>query len=104
MSYASGKHAFGICDLCGLRFKLNTLKAIVNNGTNTGHKACGECWSPDHPQNFVGRVSVNDAMALRDPRPEKNLDEIRNIRWSWNPVYALEAQGQIGEITVTVTA
>lgn len=104
MSYASGKHAFGLCDICGQRFKLNTLKAIVNSGVKTGHRACNACWSPDHPQNNIGRVRVNDAIALRDPRPEKNLVEMRNIRWAWRPVYALEAQGQIGEITVTVTA
>lgn len=104
MSYASGKKALGICDLCGLKFKLNELKSVVNNGVRTSHLACRSCWTPDHPQNFANRMRVVDAVALRNPRPEKSLDDIRNITWSWNPVRAFESQGQIGEITVTVTA
>lgn len=104
MSYAVGKNALGICDLCGLEFKLNSLRSIVNNGTRTSHRACRECWTPDHPQNFAGRLRVADATSLKDARPEFKAPEIINIGWSWNPVSSLETSGQLGEITVTVTA
>lgn len=104
MGYATGKHALGICDLCGLQFKLNSLKTVVNNGSDTGHKACSQCWTPDHPQNFLHRVRTVDYMTLRNPRPENNTAEIRNIKWGWNPVYSLESQTQLGGVTVTVTS
>lgn len=104
MGYASGKYAIGLCDLCGHRYKLSKLKAIVNNGVATSHKACPSCWSPDHPQNFVHRVRTTDYFALRDPRPETAYAEIRNIHWGWNPVYSVYSTCSLGSVTVDITA
>lgn len=67
--YASGKHAFGFCDICGFRYPLHDLKAEVSNMEKTGIMACDECWSPDNPQNQLGRHHFDDPQALRNPRP-----------------------------------
>lgn len=101
MGFASGKFAIGLCDICGFEYKLNSLKSIINNGTKTSLLACRSCWTPDHPQNFVNRVRVTDYTSLRTSRPDNHPD-ITNIKWSWNPVHAFEAQSQLGEVTVTV--
>lgn len=67
--FASGKHAFGFCDICGFRYPLHDLKTEVINLEKTGIRACSECWSPDNPQTQLGRHSFDDPQALRNPRP-----------------------------------
>lgn len=67
--FASGKHAFGFCDICGFRYPLHELKTEVVNLEKTGIRACSECWSPDNPQTQLGRHSFDDPQALRNPRP-----------------------------------
>jgi len=67
--YASGKHAFGFCDICGFRYPLHDLKSEVMNMEKTGIMACEECWSPDNPQTQLGRHHFDDPQALRNPRP-----------------------------------
>lgn len=68
--YAAGKYALGICDRCGLRYKLSSLKYETVNRKKTGVKVCPSCWDPDHPQNFVSELRPDDPRPLRDPRPE----------------------------------
>ena len=68
--YANGRNAKGICDICGLTYKLRKLKMLVRNTRPTSLKACPQCWEPDHPQNLLGRYRIEDAQALRDPRPD----------------------------------
>jgi len=77
--YATGKHALGICDRCGLTFKLNTLRAEINFRKTTGMRVCAECLDPDHPQNFVGERPVVDGVALRNPRPDSNVEDSREL-------------------------
>lgn len=101
--FARGKKALGLCDVCGFECKLHDLKKIVENGAVTSKKACRQCWVPDHPQNFVGRKKVVDYESLRDPRPDPRSADMTNIRWGWWPVYALEARGELGEITVSIS-
>lgn len=96
--YASGTYAKGVCDICGLTFMLNELSAQVDHGVQTNIKACSDCWSPDHPQNFVGRNVQPDAEVLRDPRPDLNRGDM-NVTWGWMPVYGLEADGEVGAVT-----
>ena len=67
--FASGKHAFGFCDICGFRYPLHELKTEVINLEQTDTRACPECWSPDNPQTQLGRYSFDDPQALRNPRP-----------------------------------
>lgn len=68
-AYAEGKKAFGFCDRCGFRYKLRELKAETVNLASTNLLVCPECWDPDHPQNMLGRLRVDDPQALRNPRP-----------------------------------
>lgn len=68
-SYAEGRKAFGFCDRCGFRYNLKDLKTETVNLATTNLLVCPECWDPDHPQNMLGRVRVDDPQALRNPRP-----------------------------------
>lgn len=112
-NYAVGKKAFGYCDVCGQRYLLSRLKAVVVKGVVTGTHSCPTCWDPDHPQLHLGEVPVNDPQALRDPRPNDNLTESRDFQWGWAPVGGgdsesgtpndLVADGSIGTVTVTVS-
>lgn len=68
-SYAEGRKAFGFCDRCGFRYDLKDLKTETVNLATTNLLVCPECWDPDHPQNMLGRVRVDDPQALRNPRP-----------------------------------
>jgi hypothetical protein len=68
--YAAGKNALAICDVCGFPYKLRKLKTLYRNQVPTGLKACPECWEEDHPQNLLGKYRIEDAQAIRDPRPD----------------------------------
>jgi hypothetical protein len=69
-AYARGKKALGICDRCGLTYKLDQLKTETVNLSRTNLRVCPVCWDPDHPQNWQGRIDYSDPEALRDPRPD----------------------------------
>jgi hypothetical protein len=69
--YASGKRAWGICDRCGWRCRLNEMRAEYVQGMTRGNKVCPACYDEDHPQNFSGRMgAIVDPEALADPRPD----------------------------------
>lgn len=72
--FASGKHAKGICDICGFEFKLKELKPLVVKGRNTNLLVCPDDWNEDHPQNRLGERRIEDPQALRNPRPELDND------------------------------
>ena len=42
-------------------------------------------FDPKHPQLYPPRTGP-DPQALRNPRPESDLAEQRQIQWGWNPV------------------
>jgi hypothetical protein len=109
--YAAGKWAIAQCDRCGFRYKLKQLKRLVIKTKNVNILVCPECWEPDQPQLSLGLYPVNDAQAIRNPRPdlgyyESGLDGLqlqpgsdtavnelgvplggsRVIQWGWNPV------------------
>jgi hypothetical protein len=64
MSFAAGKKAYGICDICGQRYRLNQLRKQWD-----GLKVCPQDYSPKHPQ-LQPRPQPADPEALRDPRPD----------------------------------
>lgn len=70
LPYARGKRALGICDGCGLRFKLASLKTSTVRGVTQNSLKCSSCRDPDHPQNFQGMYPVYDPQALRVTRPD----------------------------------
>ena len=102
MSYASNKHAYGICDRSGFRYKLNDLVWEYQNGTKTGMRIGKDIVDPDQPQNFLGRVKINDPQSLKDPRPDYAPG--RGL-WGWNPVgnYAEYMVTSVGTVTVTTS-
>ena len=77
--FASGKIALGECDRCGRNYDLHDLREEIVKGNLTNLKVCPSCFDPDHPQLFLGEYPVDDPQALRDPRPEKGLDESREL-------------------------
>jgi hypothetical protein len=85
MAYARGKKAFGYCDRTGFRYPLSELVYEYQNGVRTGFRVGKDVFDPDQPQNFLGRVKINDPQALKDPRPDTSLDASRQL-WGWNPV------------------
>lgn len=68
--FASDKRAIAECDICGFQYKLKELRRIMENHRATSVKACPECWNAEHPQDDLGRYRVEDAQAIRDPRPD----------------------------------
>jgi len=68
-------------------------------------------WEEKHPQLQPLRA-VPDPQALRDPRPEQDLDEQREIQYGYDPVgfkdipgitpaNNLVAEGQVGSVTIS---
>jgi hypothetical protein len=62
-----------------------------------------------------GMYPVNDPQAVRNPRPDTNLEEQRDYQWGWHPVglnnplelegleNKLEGKSQVGNVTITIT-
>lgn len=88
-NFASEKKAFGFCDRCAQRYPLKKLRTYVVKGSVINQRVCPECWDPDHPQLWVGIIgsqkATNDPQALRNPRPDTNLNDSRGL-FAWNPV------------------
>tara|TARA_Y100000592_G_scaffold38101_1_gene60277 strand:+ start:192 stop:659 length:468 start_codon:yes stop_codon:yes gene_type:complete len=108
MAYASGKHAYGISDRSGRRYRLREMKTEW-----TGAKVGPDEFEPKHPQLFPPRA-FPDPQALRGPRPETGLPEQRSIQHGYNPVgfrdipgitpaNNLVAEGGVGTVTVTIS-
>ena len=108
MAYASGKHAYGISDRSGRRYRLRDMKTEW-----TGAKVGPDEFEQKHPQLFPPRA-FPDPQALRDPRPESELTEQRSIQHGYNPVGFREipritpannlvAEGGVGTVTVTIS-
>lgn len=102
--YARGKHALGICDRTGFRYKLVDLVWEFKNGKRTGLRVGRDVADPDHPQNFLGRLRISDPRTLRDPRPER-FDTSRGL-FGWRPVGHPEVHltGAVGTVTVVTGA
>ena len=105
--YATGKSAYGISDRSGFRYRLRDMRKEWN-GLLVGKDE----WERKQPQLEPIRATP-DPQALRDPRPEQNLSEQRNIQYGFNPVGLkfdggltpnnLVATGSVGSVTVNIT-
>ena len=98
--YASGKHALGICDRCGLTYKLLELKEEYVKDYATGLMTCPSCYDEDHPQNHLDKVDPYDPIGLEDPRPDTGEDESVSVS-GFNPIQAGEIQVFIGEVWIS---
>ena len=104
MSYAKGKHAFGFCDRTGFRYPLKDLVPEYRNGFKTGFLVGRDIVDPDQPQNFLGRIKINDPQSLRNPRPDTALLASRAIV-GFDPVGnpAVIATGSVGRVSVSIS-
>ena len=104
MSYAKAKYAYGFCDKTGFRYPLKDLVPEYNNGVKTGFLVGRDVVDPDQPQNFLGRIKINDPQSLRNPRPDTSLLESRSL-FGFDPVGndAVFMTASVGKVTVTIT-
>jgi hypothetical protein len=65
VAYAKGTYAWGLCDYCGQRYKLNVLRKNWR-----GFKVCPSDYEPKEPQLEPLRYR-GDAIALYEPRPDR---------------------------------
>ena len=105
--FATGKWAYGISDRSGFRYRLKDMRKEWN-GLLVGKDE----WEEKHPQLEPLRVPP-DPQAIKNARPEPDLNQERNIQWSWNPVGGpsdggltpnrLKMTGSVGAVTVVTT-
>ena len=96
--FASGKNSIAICDRCGFRFKLTSLRKEIIKTKIYNLLVCPECWDPDQPQLQLGMYPVDDPQAVRNPRNDTTYVTAgpnaqgsltggsRDIQWGWAPV------------------
>jgi plastocyanin len=104
MSYAKAKYAFGFCDKTGFKYPLKDLVPEYNNGVKTGFLVGRDVADPDQPQNFLGRLKINDPQSLRNPRPDTSLIQSRAL-YGFDPVGndAVFMTASVGRVSVTTT-
>lgn len=85
MAYASGKHAYGICDLTGFRYKLKDMKK-----TWDGLLVGPDQFDAKHPQ-LMPRPAPKDPQSLKDARPQEKDDN------NFFAVYTNFGDGKLGK-------
>jgi hypothetical protein len=83
--FAAGKYAYSFCDRCGQRYDYGELKPEFLNLKRTGLRVCPECYDIDHEQLQIGRLNIEDRIALQHPRVDQAQEESRAL-WSWAPI------------------
>lgn len=99
--YATGKKALGVCDVCGLTYRLKKLKEKMVKGRRTGILACPECWDPSHPQLQLGEFPIYDPQALRNPRTD--TAQFAQSRALILPVTGVPSRGFVARVQVVIT-
>jgi hypothetical protein len=95
----------GICDRCGLRYRLSDLKEEYLLGRATGMLVCRSCYDESHPQLDTRFVKTDDKQSVKNPRSDAGeLAQSRALS-SWNPVGhpSVQLQVHVGRITVEIT-
>ena len=103
--FATGKHAFGISDRSGFRYRLKDMRKEWN-GLLVGKDEYEE----KHPQ-LEPFNKVADPEAIKNARPETDLVNQRSFQYGFNPVgfktvpgiveeNNLVATGQVGTVTI----
>lgn len=93
-SFASGKFAWAICDICGLRCDYKDMRPQFRNMTRTSVLVCPDCVDVDRRP---PRAIPGDPQALRHPRPE-NFTQSRRIL-HWRPTDHFRLQLKLGAAT-----
>ena len=104
MTKVRGKYAYGFCDRSGFRYDLHDLVYEFRNGVRNGLRVGKDMVDQDHPQNFLGRIKINDPQSLRNPRPDTALLASRAIV-GFDPVGnpAVIATGSVGRVSVSIS-
>lgn len=76
----------GICDRCGLRYKLSDLREEDILGRGTGNLVCNSCWDASHPQLDTRHVKTNDRQSVKNPRSDRPELLASRRMMGWNPV------------------
>lgn len=79
MAFAKASRALGLCDRCGLTYKLSDLREQVENRVRTGLLVCAECLDKDHPQYWVHEAETGDPYPLQNPRPDTGVEDSRTL-------------------------
>jgi hypothetical protein len=102
--------AYGFCDRTGHRYPLSELVEQWENRKPTGLLVGRDQLDIDHEQLRIGEVKSDDKQSLRNPRPDKELNESRSM-WAWNPVgggvtalgsrtVGLDMSARVGQVTI----
>jgi hypothetical protein len=83
--FVNGRPVGGMCDRCGQRYPLESLKTEYLNGYPTNLLVCPQCWDRQHEQEPDRWPVPDDEQSIENPRPEINEDIERSM-WGWNPV------------------
>lgn len=89
--YAKGSKATGVCDRCGIEWKLSRLRYEPKAGRTTRLRVCPDCYDPDDPKDRPHLYTAKaEAIAVRDPRPANAEDQRNASLWGWGPVLGAE--------------
>ena len=104
MAFASGKHAYGICDITGFRYKLREMKK-----TWDGLLVGPDQWSPKHPQ-LQPKPHKPDPEALKNARPDTQDDNNAFVVYTnvqsgilGTKLDTYEITVGLGEVTITTS-
>lgn len=101
MPFASGKHAWGISDRSGVRYRLRDMRKEW-----TGLLVGPDEYDPKHPQLFPPKA-YPDPQALRNPRPDPEEGHVYVNAGDWVfpplPNLAGPITGSVGRVTVTTS-
>jgi hypothetical protein len=104
MAFASGKEAYGICDITGFRYKRREMKKTWN-GLIVGP----DQWSPKHPQ-LDPKPKPADPQAIRNARPDTQDDNNAFVVYTnvqsgilGTKLDTYELTVSVGEVTITTS-
>ena len=104
MAFASGKEAYGICDITGFRYKRREMKKTWD-GLIVGPAQ----FSPKHPQ-LAPKPKPNDPEAIRNPRPETSVDNTSFVLYTnvdkgilGTKLETYQIAVSLGEVTITTS-
>ena len=100
--YARGKLAYGFCDRCGQRYPISELNYQIIDGFRSNLLVCRHDMDIDHEQLRTETVRTDDAIDLKDPRPDLSLEESRAFS-GFNPIVDSTLRVSTGTVTVTTT-
>jgi|TARA_R100000426_G_C4776832_1_gene93110 hypothetical protein len=102
MSFASGKRAYGICDITGFRYRLRDMKK-----TWDGLLVGPDQFDPKHPQ-LQRRSIPDDPQAIRNARPDVKEDNTVFLVYTnvgdgilGTKLDTFSVSANLGEVTVT---